>query len=489
MADLRNQQLKDRYQTLVTVSDTSSDPTSGTLENGRGTPLQSVTVPKVTGLTSPTADSDAVNKAYTTQQANLIQPQYQGLPTTLPEYQEGIVQADFKNSRIVPPDFTFTRADTALAKVKGLYKRVPANKPLIDADKGLWIPKALTNLFRDSEPASGGTNVTFTAGNLGQFEVDNYINFAGGGVSRSIYDVASAPANSSLGTVAFICEKIAGGEPVVNSGTVANDDIQAIWGNGSVTSVTEVYKEQYGNIWFIRVKATANATATAATGIIQNSAYTGTGVRVSAIMAVDGHVDLTLLDYIRTTGASATRAVTDIRNTDFPEFASLQGYIDVEITASSNINRLLNIGEDNSNRIVMAKSSGNLVYIFYQVAGSIVWRIDSSAITIGRYRISWFVESGNIKLYIDNATIGTSTSTYTPNGTNLVLGGDITGTGSKFTDGGFFGLYIDSGITETQLLEQSAFNSVTELADFKRMTFDDVNLTTSVIATLESRTL
>jgi hypothetical protein len=39
MADLRNQQLKDRYQTLVTVSDTGADPTSGTLENGRGTTI------------------------------------------------------------------------------------------------------------------------------------------------------------------------------------------------------------------------------------------------------------------------------------------------------------------------------------------------------------------------------------------------------------------------------------------------------------------
>jgi hypothetical protein len=39
MADLRNQQLKDRYQTLVTVSDTSADPTSGTLQNGRGTAI------------------------------------------------------------------------------------------------------------------------------------------------------------------------------------------------------------------------------------------------------------------------------------------------------------------------------------------------------------------------------------------------------------------------------------------------------------------
>jgi len=44
MADLRNQQLKDRYQTLLTLSDTGTDPATGTLQNGRGTPITGLTL-------------------------------------------------------------------------------------------------------------------------------------------------------------------------------------------------------------------------------------------------------------------------------------------------------------------------------------------------------------------------------------------------------------------------------------------------------------
>jgi hypothetical protein len=44
MADLRNQQLKDRYQTLLTLSDTGTDPATGTLQNGKGTPITGLTL-------------------------------------------------------------------------------------------------------------------------------------------------------------------------------------------------------------------------------------------------------------------------------------------------------------------------------------------------------------------------------------------------------------------------------------------------------------
>lgn len=45
MASLVGQQLKDAYQSLVTIGDSiTSDPTSGALENGKGTPLTSFTI-------------------------------------------------------------------------------------------------------------------------------------------------------------------------------------------------------------------------------------------------------------------------------------------------------------------------------------------------------------------------------------------------------------------------------------------------------------
>jgi hypothetical protein len=44
MADLRGQQIKDRFQSLVTLSDTSSNPTSAQLQNGNGTNLNGIGV-------------------------------------------------------------------------------------------------------------------------------------------------------------------------------------------------------------------------------------------------------------------------------------------------------------------------------------------------------------------------------------------------------------------------------------------------------------
>jgi hypothetical protein len=44
MADLRNQQIKDRFQSLLTTSETTSDPTTGTLQNGNGANITALTL-------------------------------------------------------------------------------------------------------------------------------------------------------------------------------------------------------------------------------------------------------------------------------------------------------------------------------------------------------------------------------------------------------------------------------------------------------------
>lgn len=44
MADLRSQQIKDRFQSLLTTSEVGADPTTGTLQNGKGTAFTALTV-------------------------------------------------------------------------------------------------------------------------------------------------------------------------------------------------------------------------------------------------------------------------------------------------------------------------------------------------------------------------------------------------------------------------------------------------------------
>jgi hypothetical protein len=66
MADLRNQTLADRYQSLLTTSETTSDPTTGTLQNGKGTAITTLTVSGTVTATKlvPTGNVTAGNGMY-----------------------------------------------------------------------------------------------------------------------------------------------------------------------------------------------------------------------------------------------------------------------------------------------------------------------------------------------------------------------------------------------------------------------------------------
>jgi hypothetical protein len=49
MANLTSSQIKDSYQSVLTTSETTSNPTTGTLQNGKGTPITTITIPTVVG--------------------------------------------------------------------------------------------------------------------------------------------------------------------------------------------------------------------------------------------------------------------------------------------------------------------------------------------------------------------------------------------------------------------------------------------------------
>jgi hypothetical protein len=44
MANLTSQQIKDSYQSLITTSDVTSDPTTGVIQNGKGTPFTDLSI-------------------------------------------------------------------------------------------------------------------------------------------------------------------------------------------------------------------------------------------------------------------------------------------------------------------------------------------------------------------------------------------------------------------------------------------------------------
>jgi hypothetical protein len=59
MANLTSQQIKDSYQSVLTTSDTGTNPTTGTLQNGKGTSMTAITVNGTVNAT--TVNSGTVN--------------------------------------------------------------------------------------------------------------------------------------------------------------------------------------------------------------------------------------------------------------------------------------------------------------------------------------------------------------------------------------------------------------------------------------------
>jgi hypothetical protein len=66
MADLRGQEIKDRYQSILTTSETTSNPTTGTLQNGNGANITALTLGGTLNATKlvPTGNVTAGNGMY-----------------------------------------------------------------------------------------------------------------------------------------------------------------------------------------------------------------------------------------------------------------------------------------------------------------------------------------------------------------------------------------------------------------------------------------
>lgn len=396
-------------------------------------------------------------------------------------------------------DYTFSRNDTMLIqRPNGTWERVAANFPALtykDDDNGkyragAWIPKTLTNRYQNSEPTSGGFGVTYPANYWSLFPfLTNVIRFdSTGGVESNRYDVgAFTPAANSWGTFAFLCQSEDGNKPTVAEG---NSQVRLIYGGVGI-NYTPIIEENLGNgLWYFCIQVQASASPNSNSGFRQPSTYTG-GLYFDAslLMICEGQHTITLLDYIRTTGASATRQTTDIRNTSFPLLDNLQGFIDVEITTTATNQRIVLIGADNGNYLGVTKNTANQIVLAYVVGGSTVWSITSTVLTSGRHRIAWYVSNGKNILWVNGVEVNRNTNAYTALGNILVLGRNATLDAVNFTNGGFFGQFMASGFSEAKLIEEFSFDGISEWAAFKRAAFDDESLTTSAITLLQNTEL
>lgn len=393
-------------------------------------------------------------------------------------------------------NFTLTRTDTGLARLHtGAYVRADADEPIgvNDTDGthiGLRFPKALTNLFRNSEPAvdpSQGTrtDVTFSAcdWSLGFDTVlDGMVTFADNSTNRIYYNTAALTA-TTVYSASFLIKTGDGVQPTF--GTTASDIGHIVLGNANITAGYAITDLGSG-IFFVSVTGTTGVASLTNTGFVKSTVNNAIGFEVSAFMVVLGTVTLTIFDYLRTTGASATRAVTDARKTDFPELITMQALMDVDLNADSAEKRILRVGADDNNHVSVSIDSSNRIELKYVVASSTIWTITSYVGGSTQYRIGLSVDGVDNKLLVDNAVVGSNALAYVPQGVIATIGGNISGTSNKLVDEGVSLFAVASGLTESELIQAGAFADITDLLDFKRLESDSLADLTALITTLEA---
>jgi hypothetical protein len=172
--------------------------------------------------------------------------------------------------------------------------------------------------------------------------------------------------------------------------------------------------------------------------LIKATGNNNTGFEASAIMAVLGTVNLNIFDYIRTTGASATRQLTDARNTSMPELGRLNFILPVNIQANSTQQTLWVNGDDNNNNITVRKTSTNTIQLRYTRSSSLVWSLETGVFTSGDNTITVDVSDGSTSLQLNSATPVTGSGVWNPSGFDImVFGRNISGTDDPATNVSF----------------------------------------------------
>jgi hypothetical protein len=220
---------------------------------------------------------------------------------------------------IIGPDLDVTRGTVAnrinrAGSFASVASGVPATTYADGVLKGTYVRSSLQNLFRDSEPATDpgqGTrdDVTFAINDWG-IGLDGKVVFGDNSVDRFYYNTGI----STEGTysAAFIIKPDNGIQPTfgVGGGDIADFRV------GSSSSVLPYEVTPLGGGLFFVTVARSITTNFDRIGLRKQAAANNSiGFEASAIMVVAGSVNLTLEDYIKTTGSAQTRNADVITKT------------------------------------------------------------------------------------------------------------------------------------------------------------------------------
>jgi hypothetical protein len=316
---------------------------------------------------------------------------------------------------IIGPDLDVTRGTVAnrinrAGSFASVASGVPATTYAGGVLKGTYVRSSLQNLFRDSEPATDpgqGTrdNVTFAINDWG-IGLDGKVtlNNQGGTVSSS-YSNASGT-GTGIHTVACIARRIDGAEVFSNRETNTLTADFGIRIRNSLSVGTFVKKEHLGNGLYFFVEQRNAETVFDAYGVTKETINTAVPLEVSAIMVVQADVNLTLEDYIKTTGSAQTRnadVITD--DLTLPQTSGI-------FTATLN-NRLIT-----GTRTIATLRGASTTWPVELRNNRFGFRdvVQGADTTAGTHRVSvWWSDSGETyRLYVDGTLIGTEQTGATP---------------------------------------------------------------------------
>jgi hypothetical protein len=340
------------------------------------------------------------------------------------------------------PNFTISRnlESGLLLRQSGQFVRALANKPLSSVGDGMRFPLLVQNVFRDSEPATNPgqgtrTNLSYVANTFATFQLDGNVVLDNDGGSRNVEYSNTANLADGNYTIALLARNADGSAVLSGSQTPTDIDRSYTIRTGSVNNnIGTVIRDEVINGITFKVEQYVNSGGSVSHGIRKNAAFNTSPLSVSAIMIVSGHVDITLADYLRTTGSAVTGLFPEVSQ-NIGAWEDITFLMEVELPSDipSAANRLFNWGNNNTNSVRGIYSANGFVTLQYLDGGSVIFELTTNPVVqTGVKRIAMKVSSGNFRLYINGVLIGSNTSVFTPtNYDPLKLGANLTGTGNR----------------------------------------------------------
>jgi hypothetical protein len=364
---------------------------------------------------------------------------------------------------------------TTAAVSVGPVSNVPRLDYLNSSCPRLLLEPAATAINQFSEQLDNAywikENATITANSVtspdGYTNADTLTDDTTSGRHRIYIASASFASGTSYTLSAFVKKNSSGRFLLLNAATAANARAVLNLDTLQITNINGTGKvEDYGNGWY-RFSVTGTATVTQSVPIfiqMQNAAtdtnYVGNGSSFylwGINLTATGYVQ----SYIPTLSTSVTRVADAASKTGISSLiGQTEGTIFVEVNDAANtgtIDRVVAIGDGTgANRIIVLKNASGNIFFFVASGGSTIinqTNIAGTSLVNGNYKIAVAYKSGQYAIYLNGASVFTSTAATVPATSNYYLAVNEEGGVSAFSGKFSQALLFKTRLTNAQLAE------------------------------------